>query len=468
LPEKGNCDILSGQEAIDLKRFAALVLALVLLLPAMGAAEGKVSSLPTVLNVEYTVDEHFINSKMSFVYKEHVKTALSHVDAEINGLADRLEEAGADQLQPDKNKNAKRNSRLDVHIVTSRCGQKCLSFLVLARDTYYRRQRWSPFETRVFNMETGEKVALSDLFAPDSAAWEVLSAAVREGLTAYFPKEAPDEAALNALCSREGIENAAFMLGPVCLTLHYEARTLYPDRPTLMRVSVPYSRLEGMMTAYGAELTDNSMYKMVALTFDDGPSYNNSIKIINSLRQAGAQATFFLVGDRIEEYKDVVMRENDENHSLQSHHYKHVDADKSTVERVQAYTERFYNTLTEAVGTAPLMLRAPYGNFKMFQKAKIGMPFIEWDVDTKDWTKSSSTAKVMSVVRELTKDGSILLMHDIKEKTPASAQAVIQWLHENGYLCVTVEDLFYHNGQPLTPHKIFFRIDPYTGEQEET
>lgn len=446
-----------------MKRIIAVLTALLLWIPAARAE--KVTAIPPALKIEYTVDEHMINGSMSFVYKEHVNSSQPAVDAVINGIADDFEATQAGLLQPDKAKNAKRNSRLDIHIVTSRSGMKAMSFLVMARDTYYRKQRFSPFETRVFDMETGAQVKLTDLFSPDSDGWKILEDAVREGLTAYFPKETPDAAALDALCSREGIENAAFMLGPVCLTLHYEARTLYPDRPTLMRVSVPYSRLEGMLTDYGRELTDNSMYKMVALTFDDGPSYTNSIKVINHLRHAGAQGTFFLVGDRIQEYLDVVMRENDENHSLQSHHYKHVDADKSTVERVQSYTRKFYDTLTEAVGTAPLMLRAPYGNFKMFQKAKIDLPFIEWDVDTKDWTGRSSGA-VLSTVKELVTDGSILLMHDIKDNTPASAQKVIQWLQENGYMCVTVEDLFYHNHQPFTPHQIFFRIDPYTGEEK--
>ena len=445
-----------------MKRLILALLALMLAVPTAFAE--KVSTLPSALRVKYTVDEHFINNKKSFVYKEHIQTDRSEVDEEINGIADRFEETQTELLQPDKQQNAKRNSRLDIHIVTSRCGERCLSFLVLARDSYYRKQRFSPFETRVYNMETGEPVGLNDLFEPDSGAWDVIAEAVRETLTAYFPTQTPDAAALDALCSREGVENACFMLGPVCLTLYYEARALYPDRPTLMRVSISYSQLTDMMTEYGREITDNSMYKMVAVTFDDGPSYTSTIKIINELRHAGAQATFFLVGDRIEEYKDVVMRENDENHSLQSHHYKHVDADKSTVERVQSYTKKFYDTLTEAVGSAPIMLRAPYGNFSMFRKAKVNLPFIEWDVDTKDWTGRSKAA-VLNTVKELTKDGSIILMHDIKEKTPESAKAVLEWLYDNGYMCVTVEDLFYYNNRPMEPNKVYYRVDPYQEEE---
>ena len=429
-------------------------------LPAVRASE-KVDSVPMRLRVSYQVNEQLINGKQSFVYKETVKTSLPQVDEAVNALADQYEAALSGNLQASK--NPKRNSRLDIHILHSKRGLKALSFLVLARTSLNRKQLSSPFETRVFDMESGGSVALADLFPQDSPAWDLIAQEVKKGLNAYFPKEQANADALNALCRRDAIQSAPFMLGPVCLTLHYEAGALYKGKPTLMQVRIPYGLLRDMMTDYGRELTDNSMYKMAALTFDDGPSYTNTINLLNNLRQAGAQATFFLVGDRIEEYKDVVMRENDENHSLQSHHYKHVDADKSTVERVQSYTKKFYDALTGAVGTAPVMLRAPYGNFKMFKKAKVNLPFIEWDVDTKDWTGKSSSG-VLSVVKELTKDGSIILMHDIKDKTAESARRAMEWLESKGFLCISVEDLFTYNGQPMTPNKVFFRIDPYTGE----
>lgn len=429
---------------------------------AAADSTAKVASVPQALRVSYRVENRLIHNNLSFVYKEKITTVQPAVNDAINALADQYDEALADSLEAVK--NPKRNSRLDIHILHTRCGLKTLSFLVLARTTLNRKQLSSPFETRVFDMETGAPVQLTDLFPDDSQAWDVLSDAVRTGLTAYFPQETADEAALDALCAKDALRNASFMLGPVCLTLHYEARALYQDKPTLMRVAVPYKKLQGMMTDYGKELTDNSMYKMVALTFDDGPSYTNSINLINYLRQGGVQATFFLVGDRIDDYLDVAMRENDENHSLQSHHYKHVNADKSNVERVKNYTKKFYDTLTRAVGTAPIMLRAPYGNFDMFKKAQVNLPFIQWDVDTKDWTGRSS-ARVLNAVKESVRDGSIILMHDIKEKTPESARRTMEWLDDHGYLCVTVEDLFTHFNRPMTPNKVYYRVTPYTEKE---
>ena len=109
------------------------------------------------------------------------------------------------------------------------------------------------------------------------------------------------------------------------------------------------------------------------------------------------------------------------------------------------------------MGTAPWVLRPPYGISDPFIQAKVNLPLIEWDVDTKDWTNKSASA-VLSVVKNETKDGSIILMHDIKENTPDSAKQVMACLKSNGFLCVTIEELFIQNGQPFLPNRVYFSI----------
>lgn len=440
-----------------MKRVLALCLVL-LALPASGLGE-KADRFPDCFRVTYSVSEKEINSHGSFVSKDIISTVLPTVDEEINGLADQFEAELSDALTPDAGKNPRRNSRLDIHVVNTRSGESAVSFLVLARESYYRKQKQSPIAGRVYDMATGQRITLDDLFDEDSEAWDVLAETVWEELSAYFPQTEAAPEVLSALCTREALRETPFMLGPVSLSLHYQASVLYPDQPTLMRVTVPYNALRGMMTEYGARQTDNSNYKMAALTFDDGPAYSTTAALLNNLRQAGAQATFFLVGERIPEFTDIVMRENDENHSLQSHHYKHSDTSKSTIPRIQAYTEKMYNIMTQTFGLAPWMLRAPYGIFDYFIKAKVNLPLIEWDVDTKDWTGKSSAA-VMSVVKSETKDGSIILMHDIKDHTPESGRQAAEWLYDHGYMCVTVEELFIHFQKQMIPNKIYYRVDP--------
>ena len=436
-----------------MKRFFALLAAAALLLPRTALAE-KASSFPAAFQVKYTVKDKLI-SDQKYISWEYVTTARTEADGEINGLVDDFVEKMTPDMQ--KSSNPKRNSRLDVHVVNTRSGESCVSFLVLARESYKRKQVQSPFACRVYDMDTGNQVFLSDLFEEDSEAWDIMGAMVYEELNSYFPHLEADPETLASLCTKDALMDTPFMLGPVSLSFHYEARTLYPKQPTLMRVTIPYRAIRGYMTEYGERQTDNTNYKMVALTFDDGPDYSNTATLLNNLRHNGAQATFFLVGDRIAEYADIAMRQNDENHSLQSHHYKHTDTSKSTIPRIQAYTEKMYKVMTETWGLGPWMLRAPYGIFDYFIKAKVNLPLIEWDVDTKDWTGKSS-AGVMSVVRAETKDGSIILMHDIKDNTPESGRLAAQWLFENGYMCVTVEELFIQYEQEMVPNKIYYSV----------
>ena len=105
------------------------------------------------------------------------------------------------------------------------------------------------------------------------------------------------------------------------------------------------------------------------------------------------------------------------------------------------------------------MMRAPYGNYENYMKAGLEFPQILWDVDTKDWTGKSSNG-VLSVVKKETKDGSIILMHDIEEKTPESTKLVVNWLREQGYVCVTVEDLLLHNGHDPKEKKVYYSVSP--------
>jgi hypothetical protein len=55
-------------------------------------------------------------------------------------------------------------------------------------------------------------------------------------------------------------------------------------------------------------------------------------------------------------------------------------------------------------------------------------------------------------------------MHDIKDHTPESGRLAAEWLYDNGYMCVTVEDLFMHYGQEMVPNKIYYRVKTETSE----
>ena len=247
------------------------------------------------------------------------------------------------------------------------------------------------------------------------------------------------------------------MLSPVCLTLHYEAKTLYPGEASLMHVTIPYNAIRGMLTAYGERQINNTQYNMVALTFDDGPVYANTAKALNSLRHHGAQATFFMVGTLIEENRDIALRAHDELHSLQSHHYRHVS--KSSILHIQEDTQKMYDLMTSTWGLGPWLFRAPYDRFDRFIEAGVNLPMISYDVDGKDGA-GRSPGNVLRTVQEQAHDGAIIRLHDSSDNAAEAVDLITEWLYENGYLCVTVEELFIHNQKEMVPNEVFCNVTP--------
>ena len=430
-----------------------LLMVFLLSLPYSAWAD-KAHSFPVFFQVSYTVLEEKINNGQSFVSKEHVITCKESVDLEINTLVDDFEAQLAPELL--RTNNPRRNSRLDIHVIHTCSGDSCLSFLVLARETYNRNQVKSPFTCRVYDMAYGESISLVDILGEESDAWDVIAEIAWYELDSYFPAQEADVDKLNALCQKDALMETPFMLGPVCLTLHYEAKELYPSETSLMHVDIPYNAIRGMLTAYGERQIDNKEYKMVALTFDDGPVYTNTAKVLNSLRHHGTQATFFLVGTLIEENPDISVREHDEMHSLQSHHYRHVG--NSTLERIHAETEKMENQMATTWGLGPLLFRAPYDRFQRFIDAGVSLPMIAYDVDTRDWS-GRPPGSVLKTVQEQAHDGAIIRLHDPMDTASESVDLITDWLSKNGYFCVTVEDLFIHYQEEMLPNTIYYSVN---------
>ena len=385
----------------------------------------------------------------------HVETAHPAVTDEINGLAEVWAAELAPGLPAAKN-SGKSNSRLDVEIRYSRTGLKWMSFLVQARTVYHRKLTAQRIASRTYDMTTGERVTLADVF-DEEAFWPWLSERVREALTEYWPNEKPDKAALDALCEREALEKADFTLHGMSLVLHYPADLLYPDHHTLMEVTLFYPDVREYMSEQGFTETDNlSYYKTCALTFDDGPSASNTPRVLDALMETGARATFFVIGNRVDDYRYLVQRENDDGHAVGSHNWHHGNVTKSSGAALRAMPKKVNSVMVKAIGIPVRYDRVPGGRYPAMVKAKVGWSYIQWSLDTYDW-RGRSPQEVMSTVRRLLQDGDIILCHDIKDNTPESARRIIHYLEEQGFMPLTIDELFAKDGVVLQPNTVYYR-----------
>ncbi|MBR2661830.1 MAG: polysaccharide deacetylase family protein [Clostridiales bacterium] len=439
-----------------MKRTVRAVLGAVLAACMIGGAAGAegIQACHRVENTSKTTTQ----GNKSQIELWHVETALPDVTEEINGLA----EAWAEEIGPTLEKagnNGKKNSRLDVDIRYSRTGLSWLSFMVQARTVYHQKLTGQRITTRTYDMETGRRIFLTDIFEEDEDIWDTLSSRVRQALTEYWPDEEPDAGALEQLCARESLEQAEFTLHGMSLVLHYPAETLYPAYHTLMEVTFFYPEIREMMTEEARLQTDNlSYYKTCALTFDDGPSTTNTPKVLNALMETGARGTFFVIGNRIKDNRFLVQQEHDEGHAIGSHNWHHGNVTKSTDHALRIMPGKVNEAMIKSIGIPVRYDRVPGGRYPRMVEVKVGWAYIQWSLDTYDW-RGRKTSEVLSSVKKKIRDGDIILCHDIKDNTPESTRQIVRYLEEQGYMLLTVDELFAKDGVKLEKYKVYFRCE---------
>lgn len=188
--------------------------------------------------------------------------------------------------------------------------------------------------------------------------------------------------------------------------------------------------------------------KLVAVTFDDGPGqYTNGL--LDELAKRDVVVTFFVQGCNAERYGGVIKKAYEAGHQIASHTYNHPNLVKLSTEEVQKQLSRTRDILNQAIGVENnYMLRPPYGSYNAAVLAASGTPVILWSVDTLDWKTRRADAVYQHIVND-TRDGSIILMHDLYPTTVEGALRGIDYLREQGYELVTVSELLRRRG--VTP-----------------
>lgn len=184
---------------------------------------------------------------------------------------------------------------------------------------------------------------------------------------------------------------------------------------------------------------------MVALTFDDGPSYagdnNATERILNVLEKHGARASFFMVGSRINDANAYLLKKEIEiGCEIGNHTYSHERYGKNvTASDISKSSER----IKQYCGKAPSIFRCPGGIMSSViqeECRKEGMPIAYWSVDTEDW-KSKNPTSIYDKAMNNVYDGSIILMHEIYPSTADAVEKLVPALIEEGYQVVTVSEL---------------------------
>lgn len=193
--------------------------------------------------------------------------------------------------------------------------------------------------------------------------------------------------------------------------------------------------------------------KIVALTFDDGPSPVWTPQILDELKKADVKATFFMVGHHVQKYPDVARRVAREGHGIGNHGYAHsviLYYTPAEIEEEIKYTE---HVIRETTGRTTRLFRPPKAWLRHSTKDKIrsmGYEVVLWSLNSKDWV-GFPYRWIVRYLAARVRGGDILLFHDSgnifareggdRGQTVKAVALLIKTLREKGFSFVTVEEL---------------------------
>jgi peptidoglycan-N-acetylglucosamine deacetylase len=178
--------------------------------------------------------------------------------------------------------------------------------------------------------------------------------------------------------------------------------------PALAPVVAPIGKMLGVV------LRDQEL-DGVALTFDDGPHPHGTVSVLETLREHGAKATFFLAGEQVEQRPALAAEIVAAGHRVELHCHRHRNQLRLTPRMVLEDAERGRAAIEEATGQAIADYRPPYGIFSASGLRAIrsrGWRPVLWSQWGRDWDRRATPDSITDRVTAGVRTGDILLLHD--------------------------------------------------------
>lgn len=201
--------------------------------------------------------------------------------------------------------------------------------------------------------------------------------------------------------------------------------------------------------------------KEVVLTFDDGPHAEYTPSILNTLKQANVKAIFFEMGKNIRQHPELTKAVAAGGHSIGSHSMTHGCLGQSqmcanhnrlhrlnggqalTEEQAMAEIKGAHQMIYDILGWVDPFFRFPYGESSPNLRAilnKAGVANFLWSIDSNDWKNQTPQELVRSVISDLEKNQSgIILFHDIQRRTAEALPELLSELYARGYTPVVLQ-----------------------------
>ena len=184
--------------------------------------------------------------------------------------------------------------------------------------------------------------------------------------------------------------------------------------------------------------------KAVYLTFDDGPIPESTPWLIETLDRYGVKATFFMVGDNVRKYPELMELIRSHGHRLGNHTFNHIGG-------ITVGSKRYLRNANKAdklIGSN--LFRPPRGWMRNAQYINLRRHYtiIMWDRVTRDYSKRLTAEEVLENVKRYTRNGSIITFHDSLrsiDKLKKILPLCLEWLQKEGYEFKVFDENLHHS-----------------------
>ena len=169
------------------------------------------------------------------------------------------------------------------------------------------------------------------------------------------------------------------------------------------------------------------------------------MEIVKTLKDAGVEATFFLVGFWVEQNADKLKEIDAAGFDIGTHSNTHPKMSTLSAEKMRYELQTSMDLITKVTGKPVKFFRAPFGDYNdtlLGVAGSLGLKTIQWDVDSLDW-KGLSANEIFARIKASVKPGSIILCHNNSDHILEALPLIISYLKENGYEMVKMSKLTY-------------------------
>ena len=214
------------------------------------------------------------------------------------------------------------------------------------------------------------------------------------------------------------------------------------EAPTLATVADLAATSDSLAALVGRKFSRGPAgERAIALTFDDGPHPTRTAQVLAILQSEDIPATFFMVGEMVEDYPQVALQVADAGFEIGSHSFTHPNLTKKDIATIRREVIGTQDLIEQVTGRRPRLFRPPGGfvNDRVRQVCREdGLVIVMWSVDPRDWSAQSTPETIRARTLNEIHNGAIVCMHDVKKNTVEALPGLIAELKAQGYRFTTV------------------------------